>query len=272
MQRTLLVALSAFLVPAAQAQRPVRFSAGDMQVTVQYADRATAAIDAELRQVLSGALERYQALFGAPPRGGPALRVEVSSADEGEGDADPGIIRLVVGRQPAFGFYDWRLTLLHEAFHLWNAESFRYADGHEEWFNEGASEFYALQTAVRLGIVTASRATVIADTVRARYRSAVGLGRISMRDAGATPELKRQHYFLVYHGGWLAARQLDRDIRSHSHEQKSLDDLMRALFRGFDADQHRYTMTDLIAQIDALTGDDFRPFFRRYIDGTDTLP
>lgn len=272
MQRTLLVAMFAFLVPAAQAQRTARFSAGDMQVTVQYADRVPAAIHAELRRTLRGALERYQALFGAPPRAGPALRLEVSSAEDGSGEADSGIIRLVVGRRPASGFHDWRLTLLHEAFHLWNAESFRSADGRELWFDEGASEYYALQTAVRLGLVPASSATVIADTVRARYLAASGLGRISLRDAGTTDELRREHHVLVHHGGWVAVRQLDRDIRSHSHEQKSLDDLMRALFRGFDADRHRYTMTDLIAQIDALTGDDFRPFFRRYIDGTDTLP
>jgi len=254
-----------------------RFTVAGMNITVVYRTAEAAAHRDEVQQVLGGGLRRYEALFGGLPRrpGGFFTReivVDIGSSELGEGDADPGIIRLTIGRRPYFGFYDWRLTLLHEAFHLWNAESFRYASGAEQWFNEGASEFYALQTASLLGLIPPDRVLSIAGTVAGFYASARGLGRYSLREAGETPERKRDHYFLVYHGGWLAVLVLDHDLRRRSGNLQSLDDVMRRLYRLHDARDRLYDVADLEEAMRLTSGGDYQAFFNRYIRGREQMP
>lgn len=272
-----LCAAPSLLAAQSRVFSTARFTAGAMEVTVVFRDAEVGALENELRTVLTGGLNRYEALFGGPPRNPDGtstdrLLVDVTSAPLGEGDADPGIIRLTVGRRSYFGFYDWQLTLLHEAFHLWNAESFRYADGREQWFNEGASEFYALQTAASLGLIAPDRVPAVAGMVAGFYAGATGLGELSLRDAGATPELKRDHYFLVYHGGWIALLVLDHDIRRRTANLHSLDEVMRRLYRLYDARRRRYDMHDLVEALRLASGASYEDFFARYIDGRETIP
>ncbi|HEY9228389.1 MAG TPA: hypothetical protein VIP11_17155, partial [Gemmatimonadaceae bacterium] len=191
-----------------------------------------ARLESELRALLPGALSRYRELFGGLPLGSngrplDTVTVDITAAPVGEGTADAGIVRVAVGEVPAFGFYDWRLVLLHEVFHLWNGESFRYSSGAEQWFNEGITEFYTMQTAARLGVVDPLRAVDVTAIGLGFYGSAPDLGTRAIVDAASTPELKFRNYFLVYGGGWMAGLILDHDIRTRTRGRRSLDDLMR---------------------------------------------
>ncbi len=204
-----------------------------------------AELEPEVRSLLEGAFLRYSDLFGGRPRDATGLpldsiTISLVSAPVGEGDAIPGAVRIAVGEHPVFGFYDWRLTLLHETFHLWSAHSFRYAGGAEQWFNEGITEFYTAQTAARLGLLEPLRAVGIAATALGFYASAPGLGTLALVDAADTPALKFQNYFLVYTGGWMAGLVLDHDIRTRTDGQRSLDDLMRRMYQLFDHERRLF--------------------------------
>ncbi|MGH7460066.1 MAG: hypothetical protein ACREMA_03435 [Longimicrobiales bacterium] len=253
------------------------FEQRGMTVTVQYANAEAAGRHAEVRRIIGGGLNSYIELFGGLPRDSVGrshgrLRVELSIAPRGEGDADPGLVRVAMGREPMLGFYTWQMTLLHELFHLWSAESFRYNTDEEQWFNEGAAEFYTLQTAARLGLMRKDQVPATFAIPVTFYSSALDAGRMSMRKAGSTPALKRDHYFLVYHGGLTAVLSLDYEIRRRSQGQRSMNDVMRWLYRSFDAQARRYTTKDIERGAKETTGVDIGDFLGRYVSGSDIIP
>jgi predicted metalloprotease with PDZ domain len=253
--------------------RSVKFRAASIGVTLRFQSDSLAALAPEMQRVLTQGLERYRLLFGGPPRAATGqasdtLSIVVQSDKFGGGDSDPGVVRLTIGPRPVFGFYDWRLTLLHEALHLWNAESFRYASPREQWFNEGVSEFYALQTATKMGLIDGVEAIRIAATAVGFYTSAFEQDKVSLTTAGAQ---KRNHYFLVYDGGWTAALVMDRDIRERTKNTKSLDDVMRWMYSNFDA-VRMYHTKDVARGIKITTGLNYDSFFARFIDGRVALP
>src|SRR5262245_19020547 len=124
-----------------------------MTVHVRYGDPKAAEFDARVREVAGTAIESYSALFGRVPgdaQGKPLreLTLTIAHGPVGGGESDPGLVSVTIGERPVFGFYGWELTLLHELFHLWSAEMFRYETYAEQWFNEGVAELYTLRTAV----------------------------------------------------------------------------------------------------------------------------
>jgi len=253
--------------------RTVKFRAASISVTLKFQNDSLAALAPEMQRILTLGLERYRLLFGGPPKtvtghASDTLSVVVTSDKFGSGDSHPGVLNLTIGPRPAFGFYDWRLTLLHEAFHLWNAESFRYASAREQWFNEGVSEFYALQTAAHLGLIDGIEAIRIAGTAVGFYTSAFEQDKLSLTGAGMQ---KRNHYFLVYHGGWTAALVMDHDIRDRTKGARSLDDLMRWMYANFDR-VRLYHTKDIARGIKATTGLNYDSFFARFIEGRVALP
>jgi predicted metalloprotease with PDZ domain len=274
---TVIIALAGGSPCAAQTLDTARFTASGIGVTLVLADTGARSLRTDAERVLRGGLEAFSAVFDGSPRdsrGRPAraLTVQLSTGVANEGDSDPAIVIVVAGERPVFGFYSWRMVLLHELFHLWSAESFRYRDDREQWFNEGVAEYYTLRTATRLGLVPPEAAPAIVAAVAGFYSTAPGLGRISLREAGSTPDNKRANYVLVYHGGWIAGTLLDVDIRRRTRGGRSLDDLMRWLYANRDAARRRYGLEDLVEGLKATTGIGYGKFLSRYVDGTEALP
>ncbi|MEX2177295.1 MAG: hypothetical protein WD801_01200 [Gemmatimonadaceae bacterium] len=273
--------LSALVLPAAlHAQRGgenlVRFRASNIEVTIRFRDTRSTDMENQIREVMSGALARYTEVFGALPRamdGTPTVKLTLNVAFDqlGGGSAEPGVLSLLIGRQPAFGFYDWKMTLLHETFHLWNGESFRFAGPGEEWFNEGASEFYAAQTAARLGLMDDLTAIRAAATAVGFYASASGQDRLTLSQAGQQKG-GGANQFLVHYGGWTAALLLDRTIRGRTNDAKSLDDVMRWMHANHDRAARRYTTMDVARAVREATGEDLTEFFARHVMGGLPLP
>ena len=273
------------ILPQAQAQTttmaaaPLRrvFEQRGITVTVQYANADAARQHNEVRRVIGAGLDTFVELFGGLPRDSVGrvhgrIRVELSAARRGEGESDPGLVRVAMGREPMFGFYTWQMTLLHELFHLWSAESFRYNTDEEQWFNEGAAEFYTLQTAARLGFIKNDQVPATFAIPVTFYSTSLDAGRMSLRKAGSNPALKRDHYFLVYHGGLTAVMMLDYEIRRGSRGQRSMNDVMRWLYRSFDAMARRYTVKDIERGAKEMTGVDVSSFLDRYVSGSDIIP
>ncbi|QPG06664.1 hypothetical protein IT774_05795 [Salinimonas marina] len=171
-----------------------------------------------------------------------------------------------------FGFGGWKTVLLHEIFHLWSAESIRYKDGREHWFNEGFTEYYAFKTALQLGLISADEATSIAAFPIGYYSASNGLGKISMRDAGKSNETKFENYFLVYHGGWVVAMILDHEIRLKTNGAKSLDDLMTYMYLNYPRHKKLYSTEDIVLGLEKTTGINFSDFINQYVIGVQTIP
>ncbi|NRA62877.1 MAG: hypothetical protein HRU19_00255 [Pseudobacteriovorax sp.] len=231
----------------------------------------------EISQLINKAFPEYVSIFGGLPRDlndKPYRKIKVN-VKQGEyigGEADPGVIQLTLSEDVLFGFAGWKAIVLHELFHLWNAETIRYKSGLDQWFNEGFTEFYTYQVLTKLKLLTPKQALNIALYPIGYYSSAKGLGKISMRDAGKDNKSKFDHYFLIYHGGWVAAMVLDYRVRKDSNNKQSLDSLMKWLYKNFVRSKKLYTIGDIIAGLKETTGFDYRQFFSRYISGTEVIP
>lgn len=262
-----------------QTQKKVSrtINSGGLEIHYDFLDEKSVEMENEITQILVSGFEVYKNLFGGNPRDSldvtyTQFSVEIRKNLYTKGEADPKIIILDWSEDKTFGYANWKVGLLHELFHLWNGETFRYKDGSEHWFNEGFSEFYAWQTATKLGIITSEEALSTSVYPIGYYNSSSGLGKISMREAGIDDETKFENYFLVYHGGWVSAMLLDVDIRTKTNNRKSLDDLMKWLYKNFLRTKKLYDSTDIINGIKITTGQDYSPFYENYINGLETIP
>ena len=85
-------------------------------------------------------------------------------------------------------------------------------------------------------------------------------------------ENKSANRELVYQGGSLIAAALDLQIRNLAQNRRSLDDVMKQMYREFGLTGNEYTMSDVIRIVSQIAGEDFEPFFCKYVAGTDQLP
>lgn len=250
---------------------------GDISLHYEFFDAESLAKQAAFTDTIIAGVEYYQQLFGGYPRDLDGntyteITVRVRHGSHLSGEADPKLLLLTWSDNTMFGIHNWQTMLLHEIFHLWNAESFRYQDGREHWFNEGFSEFYAFKAASKLGIITGRDALVIAAQPVGFYYSASGLGNVSLREAGKDNNSKFDNYFLVYHGGWVAAMLLDYDIRSKTANKCSLDYSMRFLYKHYHRNKKLYNNDDITAAIQESCNLDYSSFFKRYINGIEAMP
>jgi len=239
----------------------------------EFKDQAASQYQDEVKQLVEQAFQRYVPLFQGHPRdsdGNPyrQLTLKIKTADMPGGEADPGVVELSINPRQIFGYANWRTLLLHEVFHLWNAESFRYASQKEQWFNEGFTDFYAYKTAAQLGVLSPAQALANTALPLGYYQSAAQP--FSMRQAAEVS--KTDHYFLVYNGGWVTALVLDLDIRKRSQGAHSLDDLMRWMYQHKPRHQQLYQLADILTGLQQSTGLDYQDFFARYIDGKEKIP
>ena len=240
-----------------------------LAVTLNFLDARAIAHELNLTDLTRRALQHYLAVFGGPPRderGNPAQALTLN-IDHGKLTARtmPARIDLTIGPQQALGYRDWRTTFLHELARLWIGRSFAPRSPLEEWFNEGATEYVALKTALRLGVIPAANGPELLTRSWGNYLSARGIGEISLREAGRAG--RQAHYFLLLHGGLTATMVLDYEIRRHTANQQGLPELLRLLHNGrqYDADM-------LVRHLRNLTNEDFAPFFRRHIAGAQIIP
>lgn len=246
---------------------------GNITLHYEFADPQSLAKQQEFTDTIVAGFNYYQKLFDGYPRdiNGKVysdITVRIRHGYQLSGEADPKLLMLTWSENKMFGVHTWRTMLLHELFHLWNAESFRYKDGREHWFNEGFSEFYAFQAAAKTGIINGHEALAIAAQPIGFYNSVSMLGKLSMKEAGKNNKSKFDNYFLIYHGGWVAAMLLDHDIRSKTLNKCSLDHGMRFLYKNYYRNENLYNSDDIVAAIKDSCELDYKVFFDRYVEGS----
>ena len=274
-----LVSLSNTVHGQTEPLRIEKFSASGIEVKLNHYSQALIPLEEEIKDVVTSAFPVASKLFGGLPRdthGEDYTEFEINLRyGPPTANADPNVIDLQINaalqEKPLFGYLTWQLALIHEMLHFWNAETFRRSSDKEHWFNEGVTEYYAFKTAMKLRLIESTEIPSTLVLPIGHYLSDAGTGRLSMSAAGEG-ELKSKHYFLVYCGGLTAGIVLDYDIHATTNSTKSLDDLMKAMYRKYNRSDQRYTTADIAAELKLLTGKDYSRFFSRYIEGTEVIP
>jgi predicted metalloprotease with PDZ domain len=273
----ILVLMTSFSSLSANEITEKKVELDHIKINYHFSDKSSIQKEPEITELVSQAFAVYAELFGGLPRDLSGteyseISIHVKQGKHLGGEADPKLIILTWSEGNMFGYGDWRTLLLHEVFHLWSAESLRYKDGREHWFNEGFTEYYAFKTAVQFGLISAEEAISTAAFPVGYYSASKGLGEISMREAGKSNKTKFDNYFLIYHGGWVVAMILDQEIRSKTNGTKSLDDLMAFLYENYPRDKNLYGIDDISLSLKKVTGLNFSNFLSKYVDGVQTIP
>ena len=125
-------------------------------------------------------------------------------------------------------------TLIHELVHVVTRVRGEVGD---DWIAEGLAEFYSIELMRRSGLLTEARADKAFDWMRNHGKAIKTLH--AERSFG--PRTARAVTLF---------RALDEEIRQHTHDAQSLDDVVRALM----ALKQRITTTDLRGSVQTLTG------------------
>ncbi|MEM5278538.1 M61 family metallopeptidase [Cupriavidus taiwanensis] len=186
----------------------------------------------------------------------------------------------------------------HEYFHTWNVKRIKpaafvpYRLAQETytpllWLFEGFTSYYDDLVLVRSGCVTeAQYVEMLAKTWNGVLR---GNGRTKQSVAESSFDAWTKYYrqdenapnaiVSYYTKGALVALTLDLTIRDKTRGRRSLDDVMRALWRGYgrgfyapDAAQRGVTEAEVHALFDEVTGLRLGPLLRTLTEGTGELP
>ena len=160
----------------------------------------------------------------------------------------------------------WAPFIAHEVFHLWNGQAVNCA-GQEYWFSEGFTEYYSNVISTRIGLI--SEQDFLQRLKRACESYYQNVGQVSIRKAG---DSESRNSALQYQGGSLVAASIDIRIRKATNNTKSLDDLMRQMYREFGTTGKKYTIEDVERITREVTGETHTPFFERYVRGTEEMP
>ncbi|MES2076178.1 MAG: PDZ domain-containing protein [Pseudomonadota bacterium] len=184
----------------------------------------------------------------------------------------------------------------HEYFHTWNVKRIKPAafapydlqvENHSPllWLFEGFTSYYDDLMLVRAGIIgEPAYFKLLAKTIGGVLR---GSGRNKQSVAESSFDAWTKYYrqdenapnaiVSYYTKGSLVALALDLSIRAKSAGKKSLDDVMLALWQRYGRDFYPtvgrgVTPAEVEALFDEISGMRLKPFFDKYVRGTDDLP
>jgi predicted metalloprotease with PDZ domain len=171
----------------------------------------------------------------------------------------------------------------HEIFHAWNVKRLRPADlwpyDYDEpqetpwlWVSEGITDYYSDLALVRGGVIDS--AGFLGLTVEKMEQVSAGPA-TALEDASLStwiaPVDGTQYQY--YPKGSLAGFMLDALIRDGSNNRRSLDDVLRELYRSAYKKGRGFTAADWWPAVSrAAGGRSFTQFSTKYIDGREPFP
>ena len=220
----------------------------------------------EVQRTVKSLLHTYSEIFRGAPKDRMLFVANPCDLYSGGGVSGRSISVLMDGTLEADNKQSWVPLVAHEICHIWNGKSIDYS-GQEYWFSEGFTEYASKISCTRLGVI--SEDDFLRDLERKWELYLSKQGELSIREAGENKSANRN---LVYDGGSLIATALDLQIRTLTENQRSLDDVMKQMYREFGLTGNKYTMDDVIKVVNQIAGEDLQPFFRKYVAGTERLP
>jgi predicted metalloprotease with PDZ domain len=193
-------------------------------------------------------------------------------------------------------------TTAHEFFHLWNVKRLRpvglgpFDYGKEVytrslWFVEGVTTYYSYIALLRSGIWSEEEFLKRLASEIHTLRGDPGRRLMSAESSSfhawfydRSPQMQETNFvnstISYYNKGALLGMLLDLEIRAQSDGQKSLDDVMRLMYRKFYESPatsyylrgRGYTEKDILDAVNQVAGTDFAQFFQQYVAGTAPLP
>jgi predicted metalloprotease with PDZ domain len=184
----------------------------------------------------------------------------------------------------------------HEYFHTWNVKRIKPAafapynlqvENYSPllWLFEGFTSYYDDLMLVRAGLIgEPAYFKLLGKTIGSVLR---GSGRTKQSVADSSFDAWGKYYrqdenapnaiISYYTKGSLVALALDLSIRAKTGGKKSLDDVMRSLWQRYGRDFYNgtargVTPAEVEALFDEISGGRFKPFFDKYIRGTEDLP
>jgi predicted metalloprotease with PDZ domain len=171
----------------------------------------------------------------------------------------------------------------HEIFHAWNVKRLRPADmvpyryDRSEptvwlWVSEGITDYYADLALLRGGIINDQQFLSVTDEKVAKVADAPPT---ALEDAALSTWIHPTDgsEYLYYPKGSLAGFALDIMIRDASDNRRSLDDVMRELYRTTYKAGRGFTGADWWGAVSrAAGGRSFAEFAAKYVDGRDPYP
>jgi predicted metalloprotease with PDZ domain len=193
-------------------------------------------------------------------------------------------------------------TAAHEFFHVWNVKRLRPAalgpfDYTREnytrslWVAEGITSYYGYLFLLQSGLWTRDQFLNRMENEISSLEREPGRKLMSAESSSfsawffdRSPQMQETNFanttISYYNKGALLAMLLDLQIRSGTHRQKSLLDVMRYMYHEFYeapaatyyGPGRGYEEKDVVQALDSISGSDFATFFERYVSGTDPLP
>lgn len=184
------------------------------------------------------------------------------------------------------GYQNFWGLVAHEFFHLWNVKRIRpdalgpfdYTKENYTrslWVAEGITEYYGNLMVRRAGLMTDSAlldhfARQIQD-----YQNTPGRLEMSAEEASFDSWIKLYRpdensvnsSISYYDKGELLGLLLDLEIRRHTHNAKSLDDVMRYLYAEFFKKGRNYAPEDFQRTCESIAGETLERFFSDYVRG-----
>lgn len=222
-----------------------------------------------------GVLDYYIALMGGVPNPSPdnkfkSVLLVMNSSSQTDGEVIGNNISILLEKDgDHMSQLMARFMFAHEFFHLWNGKSFTPEDEQCEWFKEGVTNYYTLKSLYHIGYLNEQGYLgAINNFFYQRYHNDEGTGKISLTQG----DQKHDHWGLIYSGGLFAGISQDMIIRTTTNNEKSMDNVMRTLFKKFGGTHSTYTLKDLEDMMSAASGNDQTGFFRNYIKGYKRIP
>ncbi len=180
--------------------------------------------------------------------------------------------------------------LSHEFFHTWNVKYLRPADMYPyeydkenyselHYITEGITSYYGDLMLYKSGIYNLNRFIKNLNTEIYDHSLLPGKDKISLRKAsfnswvngyGAETGIPN-HKISFYTKGYIVAFLLDYEIRSHSKNKFSLDNVLREMYQKIAKQSKGYTKADFKEICEKFGGKSFDAFFEKYIDGISPL-
>jgi predicted metalloprotease with PDZ domain len=217
------------------------------------------------------------------------LRSEIGGGLEHANSASLGFRRF--GFATDDGYRRFGSLVAHEFFHLWNVKRIRAdalgpfnysAENYTRllWVAEGVTEYYGNLSMRRAGLLS-ERAYLdqLAASIQT-FEETPGHKLVSAEESSFDAWIKAYRpdensinsTISYYDKGELLGMLLDLEIRRRTHGAKSLDDVMRSLYRDFFKKDRNYTPADFQKICETTAGSSFEEFFARYVRGRDELP
>jgi predicted metalloprotease with PDZ domain len=194
------------------------------------------------------------------------------------------------------GYLQYLGLCSHEYFHTWNVKRIKpaafapynlQAENYSPllWLFEGFTSYYDDLMLVRAGVIAEpAYFKLLGKTIGSVLR---GSGRTKQSVADSSFDAWGKYYrqdenapnaiISYYTKGSLIGLALDLSIRAKTGGKKSLDDVMRILWQRYGRDFYNgagrgVTPAEVEAIFDEVSGGRFKPFFDKYIRGTEDLP